>query len=1019
VRARLSSRRFIGREGELAELELAAREAASGRPGLVLLGGDSGVGKTRLISEFERRLGPASERNAESAAVGADGQMPLVLRGDAVQASDGELPYAALLGALRPLVRARDPAFTELPDATRTQLATLLPGLQDAPAPQAIGESDGSARLALFEALLALLDRLSARAPLTLILEDMHWADRSTLAFIGFLVRSLRAERLLIVLSYRSDELSRRHPLRPLLSELVRAEGARRVMLDPFDRDELSQALADILGAPPEAALLGRLLERGEGNALYTEELLAAGLDGRGAPPRSLSDAFLGRIERLSPDSQRVARVLALGRALDEPALAAVTGLDGGALSGALREAVAEQVLVPGADRTFGFRHALLREVLYDDLLPGERGALHAALARRLEDEVEQTGEDDDERLARVVSIAFHHFAAGDQPSALRASVAAADAARDGRGFEQAADLYERALALWPRVSDPEELVGIDHVELLWRTAVTQATLDARVRAETLLREALGELDPAADPVRYARILRRRGAMLWSLNRGEDAIAAGTRALELIPAGDPERADVRGWLARLQFLRGRFREARTEADAALRDARADGAEHAVADLLDTRGMVLTALGEVEAGAESLRAAIELAGRLGEVERVSTSYANLADVLLVAGRGCEAIEVAREGLQETPPEHVRAHDWLTLVLSEIAFACGDWALAESCLSPMPMRMGGISFIFRMLREAELAMGIGDEQRASDCLEQIAEPVAASSEPQWIGLYGALAAELCARRRDLDGAQRAVADALDRMEVCTEDIARISRVSLTGLSVEADRAQRARDLSDTGARRDALARARIHLARLEACAQDGGPQERARAAHGRAEMARARGRGAANAYARAARAWQSIDVPYPAAIATWRRAECLAESGDRDGAASAASEALKSARELGSTWLEGEVRGLGERARLALGDGRERGASERPRTAAPAAGGGEDPFGLTDRERQVLSLLAEGATNRQIGAALYMAEKTASVHVSRILAKLDVRGRTEAAAVAHRLHLAAPPGSVVRR
>jgi len=488
MRARLSSQRFIGREGELAELELAAREAAAGRPGIVLLGGDSGVGKTRLIAEFERRL-------PEGASPGAGADHPLVLRGDAVQASDGELPYAALLGALRPLVRSGDPVFAELPDGTRAQLAALLPGLQDGPPRPPVGEAEGSARIALFEALLALLDRLSERAPLVLILEDMHWADRPTLAFVDFLVRSLRGERVLVVLSYRADELYRRHPLRPLLSELERAEGARRITLAPFDREELAQALTDILGAPPKPGLLARLLERGEGNALYTEELLAAGLDGRGAPPQSLSDAFLGRIERLSGNAQRVTRALAVGRALDEPALAAIAGLDDVTLRDALREAVAEQVLIPVADGTFGFRHALLRETLYDDLLPGERGALHAAIARRLEEQLERSGDDDDERLAHIVSIASHHFAAGDQPAALRASVVAAEAASCGRAFEQAADLYERALALWPRVSDPEALAGFDHPELLWRTAATQSTLHARPRADTLLREALAELD--------------------------------------------------------------------------------------------------------------------------------------------------------------------------------------------------------------------------------------------------------------------------------------------------------------------------------------------------------------------------------------------------------------------------------------------------------------------------------------------------------------------------------------------
>ena len=205
-----------------------------------------------------------------------------------------------------------------------------------------------------------------------MIFEDMHWADRSTRTFVAFLARSVRQERLLLMLTYRSDELHRRHPLRPLLSELERLERARRVELEPFDRDELTEALADILGADPDQALVDRLFTRSEGNPLYIEELLAAGLDGRGAAPQSLRDAFTGRIERLSPDAQRVARAVAVGRELDETALAAVTGLEHDALQVALREAVAEQVLVAAADGA-----------LRVPSRPAARGAARRSAARR------------------------------------------------------------------------------------------------------------------------------------------------------------------------------------------------------------------------------------------------------------------------------------------------------------------------------------------------------------------------------------------------------------------------------------------------------------------------------------------------------------------------------------------------------------------------------------------------------------------------------------------------------------
>ncbi|HEY6355907.1 MAG TPA: AAA family ATPase, partial [Burkholderiaceae bacterium] len=476
----MTSNHFVGRIGELAELELAVQEASAGRPTLVLLGGDSGVGKTRLVGELEHRL--AAGRDAGMGEI-------LILRGDGVEQADGELPYAPLLSALRPLVRERHPALQDLSQGSRQQLATILPGLEAAGGPAEARIP--TEQLRLFEAMLELIDCLTAIAPLVLILEDMHWADRSTRAFTAFLSRTMRQERVCVVLTYRVDELHRRHPLRPLLSELERLERSRRILLQAFDRTELREVLADILGAEPDGALLNRLFARSEGNPLYTEELLAAGLDGRGAAPQSLRDAFLVRIERLSADAQRVARAVAVARAADEAMLAAVTGVDRIALQDALRESVAEQVLVAGADGRFGFRHALLREALYDDLLPGERGELHIALAGELE---QRCGADDDRELERASSIAAHYAAAGDQPHALRSMIVAARAAHKVYAYGEASHLTERALELWPRVDEPEQVTGLDHVSLLTMAAQAHQIQDERARSVVLIGEAMREL---------------------------------------------------------------------------------------------------------------------------------------------------------------------------------------------------------------------------------------------------------------------------------------------------------------------------------------------------------------------------------------------------------------------------------------------------------------------------------------------------------------------------------------------
>jgi ATP/maltotriose-dependent transcriptional regulator MalT len=985
MRSRLTSTHFVGRVGELAELMLAVREASSGRSGLVLLGGDSGVGKTRLVAELEQRLADDHEPSA------------MILRGEGVEQSDGELPYAPLLSALRPVVREHNPVLDALSPGSRTQLATILPGLDDGRPRDDRPDPTGQVRL--FEAVLELLDLLSEPAPVVLILEDMHWADSSTRNFVGFLSRSMRQERLVLLLTYRSDELHRRHALRPLLAELDRLERARRIELEPFDRDELIEALTDILGAEPTVQLVDRLYARSEGNPLYSEELLAAGLDGRAATPQSLRDAFLGRIERLSSETQRTARAVAVGRALDESTLVAVLCADRDGVQAALREALAEQVLIADEDERFCFRHALLREALYDDLLPGERGEWHLALAKALE----AAGPGEDEHtLERATMVASHYAAAGDQPAALRASVNAARLAGRVHAYAEVSELLERALELWPRVSEDARPADVDHVEVLARAARAYGIAGDRSRAEVLLGRALDALDPERDTQRYAALLGRLSRIQWSLNRGQEAIATAERALAMLRGedGSRERALLLAWLARMRVLRGRYRDAIADGEVALAAAVRAGDSLAECEVLNTLGMAQIVLGRVDEGVGSLRRAIEIARQNEDVDSLATAYSNLSEMQLLSGHTREALVTAQEGLALTPRRFMRGYDWITLTISEAAFKVGDWPLARASLSPSASRVSGTMLMFRQLREAELALGEGDEDAAEECLESIHDLVCDSSEPQWIALHGLLLGELRRRRHDYDAARAAVEDALGRIELCTDDVMRIARVAAAGTRIEADRVQRARDLGEKGELREALTRCRLHVARLEAAAQEGGPVERAYLAEGKGELARARGRGARE-WAKAVAAWEQVARPYPVAISRWREAEAQVAAGDRAAAAALARAALETANEIGSRWLAAEVTALAERGRLELGVDES--------TNGATAKTDEDPFGLTPRERQVLALVAQGATNRQIGTALFMAEKTASVHVSRILAKLGVQGRTQAAAIAHRQHL----------
>ncbi len=973
---RVTSARFVGRGAELSELEAALRDAGQGRPGVVVVAGESGVGKSRLVAEL-------------SAVARREGGR--VLCGDCVQVGEGELPYAPLVGALRPLAREEDPVLERLPTAVRAELARLLPALggSEAIAPPGAGAGQGR----LFEALLTLLDELAcADAPLVLVIEDVHWADPSTRAFLSFLARSLDSERILALVTYRSDELHRRHPLRPLLADLERDPRVRRVELAPLTRDELAAVLADVLVPPPAPELVDRLHARSGGNPLWLEELLAAGLDGRGTLPSTLRDALMVRVERLDEDAQDVLRALAVAGRMDHELLGEVSGLGGRVLSSALRAATtAHLVTAVGEEHTF--RHALLREVVEDDLLPGERAILHLAIARALE---RRAG-----GAQLAAGIAHHYTAGGDRSAALAAGVRAAAAAEQAQAFGEAAALLERALELFDQVPEAGTVAGVDRVELLAQAAEDHRREGDRGRGEVLLRAALEQVDPDDEPRRVAGLLEQLTRAHWGLGRGKLALETAQRGVELLDPAEPscERAALLSWMTKARMLQGRYRDTLALADDALAAADAAGHEDARALTLDAVGVARILVGDLEGGTAALREAIAIARRRRRPQDAGPAYTNLADALHLAGRSHEALAVAREGLAAVGDARTGPQSWLELTEGEILFDLGDWAGATATLPPPGRRFAGNDLLHVALRRAELALGRGRHDETRALLERAEEVAVTSTQPQFLAPLGAMLAELRRRGGDLDGARAAAGEALDRIEFCTDDVMRVARLSAAGVAVEADRAQRARDLGDAEEERSACGWAEALAARVDAAAQEGGAVEEAWRRTAAAELARARGAADPRLWAAAAAGWQAVTRPYGAGLARLREAEAWLALGDRPPAEAAARAALATGRALGAAWLVGEIEGLAARARLTL--------DAPDATEAPAAP--DDPFGLTPREHQVLLLLADGATNRRIGDELYMAEKTASVHVSRILAKLGVRTRLEAAAVAHRLGL----------
>ena len=229
--------------------------------------------------------------------------------------------------------------------------------------------------------MLILLEHLADPGPVVLVIEDMHWADRSTRDLLAFLIRNqASADGVLIVATYRSDDLHRTHPLRPLLAELDRIGWVTRMELDRLTRQDTGRLIAQITGRGPDDDLLAAVYRRTEGNPLFVEALLDNGELGSGLP-ESLRDLLVAAVRRLPEETQEVVRVASAGgERTDHGLLAAVTGLDGSALARALRPAVAANVLLTDSDG-YLFRHALIREAVHDELLPGERGQVHRRFA--------------------------------------------------------------------------------------------------------------------------------------------------------------------------------------------------------------------------------------------------------------------------------------------------------------------------------------------------------------------------------------------------------------------------------------------------------------------------------------------------------------------------------------------------------------------------------------------------------------------------------------------------------------
>ena len=488
---------LVGRSAELARLRALLDDATSGAVA-ALIGGDAGVGKSRLVTEVTSI---------------AAGQGFTVLCGQCAEIGDS-VPYLPFADAIRTAS-----AEVEAAVKARPVLARLLPDGGAGGDPET--DRAGLTRQQMFGTVLGLLAELSARGPVLLVLEDLHWADASTRDLLTFLLRMLHGERVAIIGTYRTDDLYRRHPLRPVVADLLRLPSVTSVQLGPLSPSALTELLFAIADAPGRlsAATVNQIVASAEGNAYYAEELLAAlsdPADARNGPvlPSGLAALLMSRVERVSDAAQRVLRAASVaGRRSGDDLVRAASGLPDAAYDEAVREAVANQLLVPDGADGYSFRHALLREAVYSDLLPGERTRLHGQLAALLSGVPGAAAE-----------LAHHSLASHDVPGAFAASVRAGDEARRLGAPTEAHRHYDRALSLWDRVDGAAAIAGVSRGRLGVQSAGAAFAAGDVPRAVHLLRRTWQALD---EPRR--RHHRRRG-------RSTHAAQSHRRAAGVLPA---------------------------------------------------------------------------------------------------------------------------------------------------------------------------------------------------------------------------------------------------------------------------------------------------------------------------------------------------------------------------------------------------------------------------------------------------------------------------------------------------
>ena len=967
---------MVGRLAETSALDAALRisaESSEGGPVAVVIAGDAGIGKSRLAAEVSGRAAAAGW---------------LLLSAGCVDLAEGSVPYLPLVDALRAFTAAELPPVLE--HWRRGEAEPAGPEL-----------SPDMARGRVYAAYLDLLRARSDEAPLALVVEDVHWADRATRDLLSYLIRGLGTPqfqaRVLVLLTYRSDDLTRISPVRAWLSELLRLPGVSRLDLGPLDQAEVTTQLASLGTFDRRQAQ--EIYRRSEGNPFYVEELAALWSEGDQRVPEAVRNLADVRVGQLEPRVREMVRLLAaLGRPAGFELLELLSKDSPDELLVALHEVVDTAIVTVDRESStlrqaqggaYRFRHALLAEAVLDQFLPGERAAVHAIIAEVLAHRPDlSTGSSE---------LGYHQAAAGDLPAALASYLAAADDAERVYAFAEAGGYLERALELWARVPDAAEQAGRSRGDVLVGAAQNLGGAGDQDHAVGYATAALAEPEIAGDPERGAELWQRIARYHLQDGNGPPAFAAYQTAATLLDSAPQARG--RSRLAAEHALAlaiwGRGDEAATQAERALRLAADDGDLAARGLALNASGVARVSAGRIEDGARDLREALDLARAHGPIDDIARATMNLGHALISAGRNEEALALSETAIAENEALgfDLRRGAMNRLNASEALFALGRWdeavAQADTVRNRIEFRFAGLR---ACITRARVAAARGEDDLAASLLSSV-EPQR-QGEPNIVADRWLVVAESAAWAGRYEQGRAATATGLEVL--AGTDALCIARLCAVGLRLEADRclsahARRARS-------EEAAARQRADEL-IAAVADIVGPGEiEAWVTQARAEYLRLGGSDQSDSpvdeWTGVRDRWRALGQPYPEAYASLRLAESELAAGDRRAASRELATAATLAEQLGAAPLAALIADVAHRAGIET-------------VRAPTLDG------LTTREREILARVVAGESNRDIATALFISPKTVSVHVSALLRKFGVSGRGDLSAAMQASELGAPP------